>query len=537
MASLFETDCIRYSETGKFSKTVLDYVSGANTLRPFYEHPVNIEGIKAAVSDRKKNGTNRQLLVDQLLLQYEGVQTGEQVKANIQSLLTEDTFTICTAHQPNIFTGHLYFIYKIAHVIKIASFLNKEIPDNHFVPVFFVGSEDADLAELNHVTVDGKLYQWNTNQTGAVGRMKVDKALLALIDDMSGRLKAEAFGEQLVEMIRTCYKENTTIERATFLFVNQLFQRYGLLVLLPDNAAFKRETLSIFEEDIFNNSSSGIVEQTSDALAKNYKAQAHARDINLFYLKDSIRNRIIRSGERFLVDQTEIVFTGDELKKELHDNPERFSPNVILRGLFQETILPGVAFVGGGGELAYWLQLKDLFKHFETPFPVLVLRNSALILQQKYVDRCRRLRITPRDLFKPEIEVLNDLVRRDNGEITSLEVEMNDLRSIFDQLATKAGDIDPTLSDHVAALHAQQNKKLLALEKKMKRAARNKLTAEKNQLDILLRTLFPDGGLQERTENFMLFYALWGDAFITNVVDHSLVFEQLFCILSEKPAQ
>ncbi len=185
MPKQFQAEYLPYSKIKNFSKIILDYVEGANDLKEFYSHDVSIEGIKNSIEQRKKFNTNRQLLVEQLQKQYEGVTESDGVKSNIKSLSDDNTFTVCTAHQPNIFTGHLYFIYKILHTIKLANELKKQFSDYNFVPVFFMGSEDADLDELDHVIIDGKKYKWETNQKGAVGRMMVDDKLVKLVDEIS----------------------------------------------------------------------------------------------------------------------------------------------------------------------------------------------------------------------------------------------------------------------------------------------------------------------------------------------------------------
>ena len=186
MDTKFQFQYLPYSQTGKFTKIVLDYINGDTGLKNFYSNPVNIDGIKSAIGARKKFSTNRKLLVDQFTKQYRDFEDCESVKANIDALSSENTFTICTAHQPNIFTGHLYFVYKILHTIKVADSLKRELPEYNFVPVFFMGSEDADLEELNHIVIDGEKYTWETQQTGAVGRMQVDDNLLKLIERISG---------------------------------------------------------------------------------------------------------------------------------------------------------------------------------------------------------------------------------------------------------------------------------------------------------------------------------------------------------------
>ncbi len=531
MDKKFQSEYIPYSQTGKFTKIVLDYIEGAAGLKEFYQHPVNLEGIKSAIENRKKFNTNRQLLVDQFNNQYKDFNDCGIVKANIHALSGENTFTICTAHQPNIFTGHLYFIYKILHTIKLADSLKKELPGYNFIPVFFMGSEDADLEELNHIVIDGEKYQWETGQTGAVGRMKVDDNLLKLIEKIAGRLSIEKYGSELLELLRKCYTKNSTIENSTFLFVHYLFKEYGLLILLPDNASYKNEMLSIFEDDINNHTSSEIVENTSEKLSKHYKAQAYPREINLFYLKDNLRNRIVPVNNNFVIHDTEIVFSKEEIKKELRDHPERFSPNVILRGLFQEIILPDVAWIGGGGELAYWLQLKELFKNYRVPFPVLMLRNSFLIVDEKYGRLLQKLDLKSIDLFKGKEVLLKEIVNKESSLILNLEKQKKEIDKIYAEIKSLVSAIDTTLEEHTEALETKQMNKLSALEKKMFRAEKRKFSDQKNQLNKIFAGLFPADGLQERTENFMLYYSRWGKEFFKVLYETSLTLEQEFSIL------
>jgi bacillithiol biosynthesis cysteine-adding enzyme BshC len=535
MSKAFQSQYISYSETGKFTKIILDYVAGANDLKDFYDHEVSIEGIKTAIDERKKFNTNRQLLVEQLQLQYKNVNVNvnDIVKANINALADENTFTICTAHQPNIFTGHLYFIYKILHTIKLADDLKKQLPQYNFVPVFFMGSEDADLEELNHIIVDGKRYVWHTKQTGAVGRMKVDDSLLRLIDEIDGRLSVEKYGKEIIDSLRKCFQKNSTIEQSTFLLVHHLFKSYGLIVFLPDNAALKKEMSTVFEDDIFENTSSKIVSKTSEKLSAKYKVQAHPREINLFYLKDGIRNRIVQTKDEFVVHDTELVFTKDDLKDELKNHPERFSPNVILRGLYQEMMLPNIAFIGGGGEIAYWLELKDLFHNYKVPFPLLIVRNSFLFIEKKYHQLIEKLKLTSKDLFKGEEVLINEIVTNKTEHRLNLDEEKFQIQQAFFSIKKLVKEIDVTLEQHAEALETQSIKRLSAMEKKMLRAEKRKFEDQKNQLSKIFSALFPQGNLQERTENFMLYYAKLGDDFIKMLYDNSLTLEQEFCVIEE----
>ena len=351
---------IPYQQTGSFNKIVIDYIDQVPALKDFFVHPPSTAGLKKAIEERKQFNYNRKVLVEELQKQYATFSASDAVNKNIAALAKENTFTITTAHQNNIFSGPLYFIYKTLHAIKLAEHCKTSFPDYNFVPVFYIGSEDADLDELNHINLGGEKLVWNTKQTGAVGRMKIDKELIKLIRLIEGQLSVLPVGNEIVGLLKECYDEGETIQQATFKFLHSFFADYGLVVLLPDNAALKQQMIKLFEDDLFNQPASAIVEITAAKLSDaGYKVQAHPREINLFYLADGIRNRIEEvSGEWRVVSENK-KFSKEELIQELQSHPERFSPNVILRGLYQETILPNIAFIGGGGELAYWLQLKD----------------------------------------------------------------------------------------------------------------------------------------------------------------------------------
>lgn len=530
---MFAAQHISYNHTNSFSKLVLDYLQDADSVRPFYSHKPNLEGIKANLAERKRFSTNRQVLVQVLKEQYAALQPSVAVQKNIEVLLADDTFTVCTAHQPNLFTGPLYFVYKVLHTIKLAAYLQEELPQYRFVPVYYMGSEDADFAELNHTYVDGKKIEWKKEQKGAVGRMQVDKTLLQLIDELEGQLVYEPFGNEVISLLRKCYITGRTIQEATFELVNDLYGEWGLIVLIPDHPLLKAQMTAVFAEDIFQHTSSSIVMQTSKRLEEQYDAQAFPRDINLFYLKDNIRERIEKEEDSYVVLNTELRFSEAELRKELAQHPERFSPNVILRGLYQETILPNLAFIGGGGETAYWLQLKDLFKHFGVPLPVLVLRNSFLVVEQKWQGKLAKIELSPADLFQSDDELMKGLVAKYSEQSVSLNGTFEKAEALYEEIRTQAEQIDPTLSQFVIAIKARSVKELQELEKKMLRAEKRKYVDQQRQITAVKEVLFPNNGLQERVENFSGFYARWGRNFLEELLNHSPALEQEFTILTE----
>lgn len=524
---------LQYSDTGYFSKIITDYLQAKKDIFPFYKHATDLKGIKDAIEERKKFSNHRNTLVTELEKQYAGLPSSDAVKQSIRLLGDENTFTITTAHQPVIFTGTLYFIYKILHVIKLAASFKEQLPQYNFVPVFYMGSEDADLDELGSIWLNNEKITWDTQQTGAVGRMNT-AGLEKIIARIDGELSVQPYGKELSQLLKDCYIGSPDIQTATFKLIDAIFARYGLIVLIPDNASFKRLLLPVFEDDLFNQTPSGIAEQTIEALSKHYKVQANPRAINLFYLKDDIRERIEKDGDEWQVVGKNIRFTRQALQKEMNEHPERFSPNVILRGLFQETILPDILFVGGGGELAYWLELKNIFEHYKVPYPVLVLRNSFLIVEKRWQEKIKRLGFCVVDFFKPEQELLTTLVTHNKSGALKLEAELEEVKKFYGQLKTKAGAIDTTLEQHIEALRAKATRPLYELEKKMLRAEKRKYKDQLRQIHTIKSALFPMNGLQERVENFMPYYAKWGSKFIDMLYDNSLTLEQEFFMLDEQ---
>ncbi len=524
---------LSYQQTGYFSDLIIDYLEQKEVLSDFYKHPVSVEGMNASLQARSHFPINRAALVQHLKEQYKLVTDQPAVQANIEALQSDQTFTIVTAHQPALFTGSLYFVYKILHAVRLANEMKALHPAKHFVPVYWMGSEDADLDELGKFYLSGEKIEWKTKQTGAVGKMNT-KGLDQLINRIEGELSVQPFGKELISLLKEAYLNAPDIQTATFKLLHQLFASFGLVVIIPDSRILKQLMKDVFRSDLLHHTASGIVSKTIDRLSVHYKVQANPRAVNLFYFKDAIRNRIEKQGEDYVVVDTAIRFSEPELLEELENYPERFSPNVILRGLFQEMVLPNIAFVGGGGETAYWLELKELFDHYNVPFPVLVLRNSFLLIEKKWNEKIRQAGWSLQELFRSENDLITTLALRNRAASLQLEAEIAQLNEYYNSLGQKAAAIDNGLTAHVAALKARALKPIQELEKKMLRAEKHKYEAEQRQLHQLKEVLFPKNGLQERIDNFMPYYAKWGTALFHMLYKNSLGLEQEFGIWVEE---
>ena len=523
---------IPFSSTHVFSSLINDYLEGKGTALDFVQYAPNLEGYRAAIEGRKKHPINRSLLFDVLTKQYANLPQENAVNNQIALLNKDNTFVVTTAHQPNLFTGPLYFFYKIIHAIQLAASLKEAFPECNFVPVYYMGSEDADLDEVGAFNLDQKKCQWVTKQTGAIGRMQVDDALLVLLKQLESYWSILPQGHKALEILKEAYQKGKTISEATLSFVHAFFGSKGLLVLQPDDAALKAAFIPVMEKELLTSFSHETIQPTIAALSKDYHVQSEGRSINLFYLKDSIRARIEKQGEHYIVVDTPLQFTEAQIIAELHQYPERFSPNVILRGVFQETILPGVVFVGGGGELAYWVELKNVFQAVGVHYPLLQLRNSFLLMSHKQVEQWSAMQFEEQDLFKPILELEVAYVKNHATQALDLQDQINHLTTLYSTIKNEVVKVDPTLGTHADNLVQQAKAKLLALEKKMLRAEKRKQSVGIQRIHRIKKELFPQDNLQEREEHFSRWVGQYDLSWIDTIMEHSKGLESKFSIIN-----
>jgi bacillithiol biosynthesis cysteine-adding enzyme BshC len=536
----YNATSILYSATGVFSSLVNDYISGNGTARDYVPYTPNLEGIKKAIQQRKFSAIQRQTLVSVLENQYHLLGTikdekntaaFEKVQANIGLLKNDNCFAVTTAHQPNLFTGPLYFFYKIIHVIKLAAELKAQFPENDFVPVYYMGSEDADLAEVGSYNIDGAKHQWKTKQTGAIGRMLVDDHLLQLLQNLEGYWTVKPDGKEALAIIKSAYKKGNTINQSTLQMVHLFFGQYGLVVVQPDDAKLKSLFVEVMQKELTTQFSHIAIQPTLKSLSENYHVQSEGRAINLFYLKDATRNRIEKTGELFSVVDTNIQFTQAEIIQELQAHPDRFSPNVILRGAYQETIIPSVVFVGGGGELAYWMELKNVFEQAGVDYPVIILRNSFLFINDKQAKQWASLEFNIEALFNSTQALEIAFVKTQSVENLVLTEHIASLTDLYKLIQQDVIKIDSSLGDHALNLSVQAQKKLALLEKKMIRAEKRKQHTSLARIHSIKSELFPDNNLQERVENFSNWVGDFGWSWVEAILNNSNSVDASFTIV------
>ena len=530
MANIFTR--VPYQETGFFSHLVNDYLSDHHNIKPFYLYEPGEQGIGKAIKDRPGVPVDRKALVAALSNQYADLPKHEHAEKNIQLLLLDNTFTVCTAHQPNLLTGYLYFIYKILHAIKLAEVLSAKYPDKNFVPVYYMGSEDNDLEELGTFKFRGEKYVWDgSGQSGAVGRMDTAglKPMLNKLFKLLGPPGKNC--DDLQAMLTEAYLKHKTITDATQYLVNELFGRYGLVVLNPDDATLKASFIPVMKDELLHQHAFPVITKQIEKLGGHYKIQAQPREINLFYLRDQLRERIEKKGDNWVVVNTNISWTEEEILNELNKHPEYFSPNVMLRGLYQETILPDVAFIGGGAEVAYWLQLRTLFEHYKAFFPAIHLRQSVLWLSDAQSKLRKQMELSIKDIFKPETVLERNYIAGHTTDQWQTKDETTEIEKIFQSLKQKAASLDSTLGPSAEAVLTKMKYQLSLLEKKMLRAEKRKMQTQLLRIEKIKIGLFPGNSLQERVENFSEYYLQYGPSFFDTVKHGIDPFDQKFLVI------
>jgi len=500
------TDCISYQDSGYFTPIINDYLNQKAQLQPLYNRFPTLGNFGAQILEKQLNYNteNRKILSQTLLDQYKKVPASDLTLKNIELLQHENTFTITTGHQLNLFTGPFYFLYKIISTINLAKQLKAEYPQQHFIPVYWMATEDHDFEEINYFSFKGKKFRWNKESAGPVGRLSTDG-----LDEVFKLFSLDLGPGSNAETIKTLFKEaylnHNNLADATRWLANALFKDFGLVIIEPDDKAFKKLLIPYVKRELLEQISSKMVSETTEKL-KDYNIQVNPREINLFYIEDGLRERIIFQDGLYYVNHTKIKFTEAEILETLENHPEKFSPNVIMRPLYQEVILPNLCYIGGGGELAYWLELKAYFNAVNVTFPILLLRNSVLLVTEKQAKKADRLLLTWSDLFLKQQELVNLKAREISEFPVDFEKQKKFLRQQFDDLMHIARQTDKSFTGAVEAQQAKQIKGLENLEKRLLKAQKRKYSKQLERITDLQNELFPNKSLQERQANFAEFY-------------------------------
>lgn len=485
--------------TGLFTEQQNRMVYRQEELLDFLHLPYRPESFRKQIELKSKQFSTEQraLLVKVLNEQYANCEVTEQVKYNLLKLAEDDVFTVTTGHQLSLFTGPLFFIYKILHAIRLSEELKERYPEQYFVPVYWMATEDHDLEEIKSVELFGKTISWETEQKGPVGRMEPEG-----FDELKKEFVNFFSGDQLNEIEDLLsYYNGGNLANATFSFVNRLFGQYGLVIVNGDSYDLKNSFSPVMIREIETEFAHDCVHKTNIQLEREgLKIQVHAREINLFYMDQGIRERILDVDSGYFVEGIG-KFSKEELIEKVKTNPECFSPNVVLRPLYQEWVLPNLAYIGGVGEIAYWLQLRGIFDSVGVPYPLLGVRNSLLWIDPINSKKLAKIELTLEELFLDTDHLKRNYVHRNAEEAVDISPIIHQFQELKENIIEKVIDTDPNLERMATAELVKMEKQIEMIGEKLFKSVKSRHEIELQTIDQLKNKLFPGNGLQERSVN------------------------------------
>jgi bacillithiol biosynthesis cysteine-adding enzyme BshC len=520
------TDCtIPYGEMPGFPNLFLDYISEFENVSPFYKHNFRNtdsypELFKSICRHSSKQAETAALIEEQ----YRDYLASGKTRDNIAALKKPNTIAIVTGQQLGMLGGPLYTIYKTFTAIKLAEELRIKHPAFNFVPVFWLEGEDHDFEEVRHVTLPDPnggvkkisygLLETIDEEKSSVGGIKITPEIEQFLDEVKASLRGTEFTQELLDAVTRYYEPGKTFVNAFRDLLFFIFDRYGLVIFNPSDPEAKKIVQAVFLKEIqeFRAHTVALIERSAE-LENVYHAQVKVRPVNLFYNLNGKRFAVEPDDEGgFRLRKKRVKFTPDELLREASEHPERFSPNVLLRPICQDTLFNTGFYIAGPAEVSYFAQVMPLYDFFSIPAPVIFPRASVTLLEKHLSDSLQKNKLKLQNLFLDEKELHDLLISHAlpfnlNDLFTATEKEVVD--AIAKLQATLIG-VDKTTADGadrykvkmIAALAEYKNKAIEAEKRKQETVIR--------QSQKLLNAVYPEGKLQERSYNFLAYANRYG---------------------------
>lgn len=517
------------SAAGGYSELFLDFISGAPPSRPFY--PISFRensGFEAILRLQQEHTRDRKVVADVLREQNERFGASPRTMQHIAALENPATYAVVTGQQVGILGGAFYTVLKTLTTIQLAARLQEKYPLFTFVPVFWLEGEDHDFAEMHYAQFpdpSGALAKYEylpggvlpEKNPGAVGEIRFDASMAGVLDAMEKGLQPTEFTAALMASVRECYAEGTSFNEAFARWLNRLFPDDGLVFMSANHPALKKQLSPLFLREIteFPASSQIVIGQSAE-LEKTYHAQVKPKSVNLFLFHKGGRYSIEPREHDFSLRGTRHFLTPEELATIARETPEQLSPNVILRPIVQDTLLPTVAYVAGPSEVAYHAQLTPLYAHFGVPQPVLYPRASATVVEErvrrvleKYSLEIQELYGDPTVLTNRILEQISEIKLDDLFDRTGkgIQTQLNELRFGLKEL-------DPTLLGALENVAGKIEGSLGQLKEKSIGAQKKRNETAVRQIERAVASVLPGGTLQERQVNIVYFLNKYGPGFM-----------------------
>ena len=485
----------------KVSPLVHDLLNQDENVRPFISDFFTKENCIAAARSKSFSKENRSVLSTQLIQQYQQLVLADKLEKNIQSLRSENSFTVVTGHQICSAGGPLYLIYKLFTAIRITQDLNASQTEFNFVPVYWMATEDHDIEEIRHFHWGNEKVELAAEFEGVAGELPTEDFLSWLNEK---RVEGKFNDIGLSELFIQAYSKKNFAE-ATRYWVNELLGEYGVVCIDANDGALKALAGGLFEKEIQEKFVFSEVTKTNLEIENSgYNSNIQPRNFNLFWLKNEkahiTRKRLDLKDEVFQTSDAEEHFTSEELMQIRSE----LSANVLLRPLYQETILPNIVYIGGPSELGYWLQLKNAFDAANLQMPLLAHRLSMVLVRKRDLEFVSKNNLNIAELVQ---EKLHDAQKKMLGamNVKSFENEISTTSENFEKLRSYISEVDASLMGWLSAEEKRQLDQWSNIEQKIKKAIKSKEEVKFNQLEKFFAFTHPNHIQQERV--FSLLYA------------------------------
>ena len=532
---LFSKKTISLSETGIFSDLILDFVKKNESIRPLVDFFPDIKSVKKKIKQLKVS--SRIQLVNTLKVQYEKTNFFDvcldKVNYNIDLISHSNVYTITTGHQLNIFSSPLFLIYKIISIINYSKYLNKNIKNCQFVPLFWMATDDHDFKEIQSFNLFNSKYEWDFVTKDVVGNLSTD-GIHHLLNAIEGILKTTSHGEDLYSIYKYVYTKNSNYADANRSLLTSLFGEYGLVILDPNDKSLKKIFIDEFKSEIDHQNVFKNVSFSNNIISKNYKPEINPLINNIFYLSKNIRAKIEFDQKKrdFFSKDHKKRWSKEELFKELDLHPSRFSPNVFLRTLYQQKITPSIIYIGGPSEISYWLQLKLLFDKRNIDFPLLELRSFFLILSSEVSNFYKYYSLSDSDLFQSHDRKIKKIIK--NLMNLKFDTLQKDILKLLNKIESNLNSVDGFSMASFYVFKKKVDKEYGRLESKIIKSQKNKYNDIFNKLNMIDANVLFNNLTQERIQSFIPFYMKYGKSFFSFLINESSTFDNKYIILTEK---
>ena len=455
-------------------------------------------------------------LSESFLAQYQGIDLSEKQIFNIEQLKLENAFTVTTGQQIHVGLGPMYVWNKIMSVLNTIDVLSMQNPSNHYIPVFWMATEDHDFEEIRDVKIFGQSFRWETDQQGPVGMFHTQE-LTSLFEQIRKTLNLNEEALLRLQTIESLYRGSQNLSEATRKLIQIIFSDKGLLVFDPNDTSLKKESVHIWKKDLLidgnpeNQSGIKSIEllkkQHELMLSQGVEPQAFPREINCFYIEEGIRERIEYQNGKYVRIQSKIRYSQEEMDYLIENQSDKISPNVLLRPIYQQNILPNVVYIGGPAEIKYWIQIAPLFEHHGVVMPRLQLRLSSLILNQGGKKKIEKLGLLKTDFWKPFSEIEGKIIDIQDEKYT-LDFEIEQLAKTYEGIWKSLFNMNFEGLKALKKNHTESIKELRRISQDHKNHpdASSKLSKDLNTAKQLKTQYFDTQKPQERLMHWIEWY-------------------------------